>query len=172
MQESTFYTRLIWQKSVVIPGVSIPFLQTKTSEVKAEWALALLGMKTISAYELLESIIVIYSQKQIIKLLIVPIVLNYYRSLVFVGLFCCFNIEFSKMFKSSKVKTRKKLFSYLAFRTHYQNRIHTSTARRLRFTFPWQEHRNRVPALANQNSCTMYEPYVSVLTDCRWLLSS
>lgn len=41
----------------------------------------------------------------------------------------------------------------------------------LQFTFIWQLHRKSVPVLARENSCTVYESYVSVLTDCRWLLS-
>lgn len=81
-----------------------------------------------------------------------------------------FNTEFSKMFKSSKVeKTRTKFFSYLTFRPDYQK---TASAQqgRLRFTCIWL-HRPSVPALANENSWTVHQPYVSVLTHCRWLLS-
>lgn len=42
---------------------------------------------------------------------------------------------------------------------------------RLWFTFIRQPHRKSVPLLAKQNSRTAYEHYVSVLTDCRWMLS-
>lgn len=39
-----------------------------------------------------------------------------------------FNTEFSKMFKSSKVKISTELFSYLTFGIDYQNRLCSSPA--------------------------------------------
>lgn len=80
-----------------------------------------------------------------------------------------FNTEFSRMFQSSKAKTRRKLFSYLTFILDY---CQTASAQQGRLQFPFLcLHSTSVPVLAKENSCTAQQPYVSVLTHRRWLLS-